>query len=75
MAKVIMYTTSTWPYCIPAKEFLKQNNIEFEEKNVSEDKEARKEMMGYKLRSVPSFVIDGEAFSGLDEEKLLATLK
>lgn len=71
MAKVIMYTTSTWPHCKPAKEFLKQNDIDFVEKNVSTDQEARKEMMGHKLMGVPAFVIDGEAFSGLDKERIL----
>lgn len=74
MAKVIMYTTSTWPHCVPAKEFLKQNNIDFEEKNVSIDKAARKEMMSHRLMGVPSFLVNGEAFAGLDKEKLLATL-
>lgn len=71
MEKVIMYTTSTWPHCIPAKEFLVQNEIDFVEKNVSVDKEARKEMMGHKLMGVPSFVVNGEAFAGLDKERLL----
>lgn len=74
MAKVIMYTTTTWPHCVPAKEFLKQNNIDFVEKNVSVDKVARKEMMGHRLMGVPSFVVNGEPFVGLDKAKILATL-
>ena len=72
MKEVIMFTTSTWPHCIPAKEFLRENNIEYTEKNVTNDKAARKEMMSHKLMGVPSFLIGGEAVTGLDKEKLLA---
>lgn len=50
-----------------------QNDIDFVEKNVSVDMAARKEMMGHKLMGVPSFVVDGEAFAGLNKEKLLNT--
>ncbi len=75
MAKVIMYTTTTWPHCAPAKEFLKQNKIDFIEKNVSEDQDAKKELIGHGLRGVPAFYVNGEAFVGLNEEKILATLK
>lgn len=72
MKEVIMFTTSTWPHCVPAKEFLRENGIEFTEHNVSEDLEARKLMMKHKMMGVPSFLIDGEPVVGLDKEKLLA---
>lgn len=75
MSKIIMFTTPTWPHCKPAKEFLEANGIEFIEKNVSTDMEARKEMMSHKLMGVPSFIINGEAVAGLDKEKILATKK
>lgn len=72
MKEVIMFTTSTWPHCVPAKEFLRANGIEFTEHNVSEDLEARKLMMKHKMMGVPSFLIDGEPVVGLDKEKILA---
>ncbi len=72
MKEIIMFTTSTWPHCLPAKEFLQANEIEYTEHNVSEDMEARKLMMKNKLMGVPSFLIDGEAVVGLNKDKLLA---
>lgn len=57
---------------MPAKEFLRANDIEFTEYNVSEDMDARKLMMKNKLMGVPSFLIDGEAIVGLNKDKLLA---
>lgn len=72
MKEIIMFTTSTWPHCVPAKEFLRENEIEFTEYNVSVDLDARKLMMKNKLMGVPSFLIDGEAVVGLNKEKLLA---
>lgn len=32
MANVVVYTSSTCPYCVSIKDFLKENNVEFEEK-------------------------------------------
>ncbi len=72
MKEIIMFTTSTWPHCVPAKEFLRANDIPFTEHNVSEDLEARKLMMKHKMMGVPSFLIDGEPVVGLDKDKLLA---
>ena len=45
MAKVVVYSSDSCTYCKQAKEFLKANNIEYVEKNVSTDLEARKELM------------------------------
>ncbi len=45
MAKPIIYTTPTCMYCKMAKAFFIENNIEFEEKNVATDAEARDEMI------------------------------
>ncbi|MBI4153250.1 glutathione S-transferase N-terminal domain-containing protein [Candidatus Woesearchaeota archaeon] len=47
MAKVNVkvYTTSTCPWCVRAKEFLKMKNIKFTEINVGEDEKGRNEML------------------------------
>ena len=44
MAKVTVYSTPTCPWCHKAKDFLKANNIEFEDKDVSSDEATRNEM-------------------------------
>lgn len=42
---VIIYSTPTCHYCHAAKEFFKENNIEYTEKDVATDEVARKEMI------------------------------
>ncbi|MDU5417177.1 glutaredoxin family protein, partial [Peptoniphilus harei] len=45
MSKVTVYTSNTCPYCTMAKDYLKDREVAFEEKNVQTDKEARQELM------------------------------
>ena len=71
MANVKVYSTSTCPYCIRAKEYLKQKNIQFENIDVSINKAAIDEMV--KLTGqmgVPVIVINGESIVGFDKQKI-----
>jgi glutaredoxin-like YruB-family protein len=70
MANVTVYTSNTCPYCISAKDYLNEKGIEFTEKNVQTDKEARKELMSMGHMGVPVLVIDGEEIVGFDREKI-----
>ncbi len=45
MEKIKVYTSSTCPYCVMAKEYLAEKGLEYEEKNVQTDKAARQELM------------------------------
>ncbi|MDP2735824.1 MAG: glutaredoxin family protein, partial [bacterium] len=45
MADVTIYTTPTCVYCKAAKEFFKENNVEYEEKDVAADEAARDAMV------------------------------
>ena len=54
-----------------AKEFLKENNIPFEEYDVAADLERRKEMMQKTGQmGVPVIDVDGSVFVGFDKELL-----
>lgn len=44
-AKPTIYTTPTCAYCKMAKAFFIENNIDYVEKNVATDEEAREEMI------------------------------
>lgn len=56
--------------------FLKQNNIEFEEINVSEDEKAQEEMIKKSGQmGVPVMDIDGQIIIGFDREKISKILK
>ena len=76
MAKVIIYTTPECAYCKIAKEFLKQNNVAYEEKDVSVDDAAREEMIAKSNQlGVPMIDMDGKIIVGFDKEKLSELLK
>lgn len=70
MSNVIVYTSSTCPYCTLAKNYLSEKGIEYTEKNVQTDKEARKELMAMGHMGVPVLVVDGEEIVGFDKDKL-----
>ncbi|MBW2988111.1 NrdH-redoxin [Candidatus Woesearchaeota archaeon] len=76
MPKVKVYSTSTCPYCHMAKEFLRQNNVEFEDINVEEDRGAAEEMVRKSGQyGVPVIEVDGEIVVGFDRERLKQLLK
>lgn len=71
MKDVTLFTTQTCPHCKTAKAFLKQNHIQFVEKDVNYDAEAQKEMSRRGIRGVPAFIIGDDAVIGLDQAKVL----
>ncbi len=69
--KVVIYTTPKCVYCKMTKDFFRQNNISYKEKDVSVDDKAREEMVekSGQLRA-PVIDIDGRIIVGFDEETL-----
>jgi glutaredoxin 3 len=75
MSKVRVFSTPACPYCVTLKEFLKENNIEFEDINVAEDAQAREEMINKTNQmGVPVVDIDGEIVIGFDKGKISGLL-
>jgi glutaredoxin 3 len=76
MAKSVkVYSTATCPYCIRAKQFLKENNIAFSDVDVSNDRAAADEMIQKTGQmGVPVLDIEGEIIVGFDREKIKAAL-
>ena len=76
MAKsVTVYSTSTCPFCIRAKQFLKDNNIQFEEIDVSANHEKAQEMIKKSGQmGVPVLEIDGAIIVGFDKDKIKEAL-
>jgi len=71
MALVKVYSTPTCPYCVRAKEYLKQKNIEFENIDVSNDQKAVEEMVNMTGQmGVPVIVIDGTPVVGFNKAKI-----
>lgn len=75
MKNVKVFTSSTCPYCTMAKDYLIEKGVEFEEKNVQIDKEARMELMSKGYTGVPVIVIDNEEIVGFDKARLDELLK
>ena len=73
---VKVYSSSTCPWCIRAKQFLKENNIEFQNLDVAGDQKAADEMMAKTGQmGVPVLDIDGEMVIGFDKEKIKQLLE
>ena len=73
MAKVKIYTTPTCTYCRQAKEFFKEEGIDYEEVDVSSDRQAAKEMVKKSGQmGVPVIIIKGydEPIIGFDRETI-----
>jgi len=73
--KVRIYSTPTCPWCIRVKQFLKENNIVFEDYDVSSDPAKAEEMVKKTGQmGVPVLDIEGEIIVGFDKEKIKASL-
>lgn len=71
MAKVTIYTTPTCAFCKMTKALFKENNIQYEEKDVSIDRAAADEMIQKSNQmGVPVIDIDGKILVGFDKEGL-----
>jgi glutaredoxin-like YruB-family protein len=73
--KVKIYTTTTCPWCMKTKEFLKANNVKYQEVNVGEDEKARNEMFEKSGQfGVPVTDVSGTVIVGYDKEALKKAL-
>jgi len=76
MRKVKIFSTPVCPYCVALKEFFKQNDVEFEDIDVSVDDRAREEMIKKSEQmGVPVVEIDNNIVVGFDKRKILELLK
>ncbi|MFD1357946.1 glutaredoxin family protein [Fictibacillus halophilus] len=77
--KVIIYTQETCPPCFAEKEWLKANNIEFEERDIRKNQSFMKEVMDLGASATPVTVIKTEegkqVVMGFNEDELSVLLK
>ena len=74
MKPITIYTSSQCHYCHEAKNFFDKNNIDYIEYNISNDKEARRELMRKGYMSVPLIIIGEQVVVGYDKEELSGLL-
>ena len=70
MKKVEVYSSKTCHFCNDLKEFLKLNNIEFTEHDVSDSKNRDELVEKSGQLGVPVVYIDGEQIIGFDKDKI-----
>jgi glutaredoxin 3 len=70
-----VYSTPTCPWCIKTKDFLRRNNVKFEDIDVSRDARAAHEMVKKSGQmGVPVVDAGGKIIIGFDEDKLKRTI-
>ncbi len=75
MKKVTIYSTPTCHYCNMAKEYFKENKVEYENFDVASDAEKRKEMMEKSGQlGVPVIIINDEVVVGFNRPRLARLL-
>ncbi len=76
MPNVIVYSKNDCPWCVKVKDFLKQNDIQFEERNADLNRayadEVFKKSGGYAL---PVVDIDGKIMIGFNVKTMKEVLK
>jgi glutaredoxin 3 len=76
MKKVTIYSTPTCHYCNMAKDYFKENNIQFEAFDVAADMAKRKEMMEKSGQlGVPVILVDDQLVIGFNKPKLAQLLE
>jgi glutaredoxin 3 len=72
---VIVYSTPTCPYCVRAKQFLKDNSVIFKDIDVSTDQTAAEAMISKSGQmGVPVLEIDSQIIVGFDKDKIKQAL-
>ncbi|MGA2774870.1 MAG: glutaredoxin domain-containing protein [Candidatus Omnitrophota bacterium] len=75
MKNVLIYSTPTCPWCIRTKQFLKENNVPYQDYDVSVNSEKADEMTKKSGQmGVPVLDIEGTVIVGFDKEKIKQTL-
>ena len=72
---VKVYSTPTCPYCLKAKQFLRDNNVTFEDIDVSSNPDKAQEMVNKSGQmGVPTLDVEGEIIVGFDKDALQKAL-
>jgi len=69
MKKVIVYSTEGCAFCMATKEYLDENKIPFEERNIK-NKDFKKELIALGFMSVPVIKIEEDIVLGFDKPRI-----
>ena len=75
MPEVLLFTQPECPPCEFFKLFLKEHQINFQEKNIKRDSKARNMLIHiYNSYSTPTLVIDGRVYTSTQMDEIKAEL-
>jgi glutaredoxin 3 len=70
-----VYSTPTCPYCTMAKKYLESKDVQYEDVDVSADRNAATEMVSKSgQRGVPVLDINGSIIVGFDKDRIDSAL-
>jgi glutaredoxin-like YruB-family protein len=73
---VKVYSTTHCPFCVMAKDFLKQHKVDFEDINLESNSDAARRMIEKSGQTgVPVLDINGTIVVGFDRDKIKRALK
>lgn len=71
MPKTTVYSTTTCPWCVKAKNYLKKSGVEFVDKDVTFDQKAQQEMIDKSGQmGVPVLDINGKIIVGFNQDDI-----
>ena len=70
--KIEIYTVNYCPYCHKALDFLKENNVNFKQIDITENEEEMRKKLGeyYHIEqpvTVPQIIVDGKRIGGYED--------
>ena len=73
--KIIVYSTQSCPYCVMAKDYMKQHGFKYSDIDVSADRAKAEEMIEKSGQmGVPVIDIDGQIIVGFNKPKIAKLL-
>ena len=69
MKKVLIYSSTLWPWCTKVKDYLDSKNVSYEDYDVGKDREKAMEMINKSgQQGVPVLDIEGDIIVGFDQK-------
>lgn len=68
--RVIVFTSTTCPWCKRVKDYLKEKQFRFREVNIEKDPEGAREMKRRNLSGVPVVLINNQTVVGFDKARI-----
>ena len=69
--KAVVWSKDQCPYCVMAKNLLKNEGVEYEERNISQGSWTREQLLAAvpHARTLPQIFLDGNLIGGYDQLK------